>query len=49
MAAEAPIPDNLHVVVRYGRNHYSPVGVADRRPPWGVLSNKEKAKVEVEA
>jgi hypothetical protein len=37
-----------YVAVRHSRNHNSPVGVADRRPPWGLQSKREKAKVEVE-
>ena len=48
LTREQPFADNLHVVVGHSQDHNSSVGVADRRPPWGVPSNKERAKVEVE-
>jgi hypothetical protein len=38
--SSAAVGGHLYVVVGRGPTHNFPVGGTDRRPPWGLLSNK---------
>ena len=47
MAREWPVPDNLHVVVRHGRNHNSPVHSPAQGPLRGLCLAKRRENHQI--